>query len=125
MKHALLARMLVHLLKKATPFFVLDTHAGRGLYDLSADAATRTGEWQGGVARLGAPLAADAEALIAPYRAALAAVRARHGADAYPGSPLLVREFLRAAIARSPSSCTRRTSTPLPQRSPGPAASRR
>jgi 23S rRNA (adenine2030-N6)-methyltransferase len=96
MKHALLVRILVHLLRKATPFFVLDTHAGRGLYDLAADAATRTGEWRGGVARLGAPLAADAEALIAPYRAALAAVRARHGADAYPGSPLLVREFLRA-----------------------------
>jgi 23S rRNA (adenine2030-N6)-methyltransferase len=95
MKHALLTRILVHLRKKTTPFFVLDTHAGCGVYDLTADAATRTGEWQGGIGRLDPPFAAAAEALIAPYRAALAAVRARHGASTYPGSPLLVREFLR------------------------------
>jgi 23S rRNA (adenine2030-N6)-methyltransferase len=36
------------------------------------------------------------EDLLAPYRAAVAAVRARHGATTYPGSPALIREFLRA-----------------------------
>jgi 23S rRNA (adenine2030-N6)-methyltransferase len=95
-KHALLVRILVHLRKKTTPFFVLDTHAGRGLYDLAGEAATRTGEWQGGIGRLDKPLADAADALIAPYRAALTAARARHDAKTYPGSPLLVREFLRA-----------------------------
>lgn len=95
MKHALVARMLVHLTGKPTPFFVLDTHAGRGLYDLSSDEAARTGEWQGGVGRLDEPLDSAAEALLAPYRAALAAVRSRHGASFYPGSPLIIREFLR------------------------------
>ncbi len=35
------------------------------------------------------------EALLAPYRAAVASVRARHGATVYPGSPALIREFLR------------------------------
>ena len=40
MKHALLARLLTHLQRKDTPFFVLDTHGGVGLYDLDADEAT-------------------------------------------------------------------------------------
>lgn len=96
-KHALVTRVLVHLRQKATPFFVLDTHAGRGLYDLADDAAHRTGEWRGGIGRLEAtPLDGPAEGLLAPYRSAVAAVRARHGTSTYPGSPLLVREFLRA-----------------------------
>jgi 23S rRNA (adenine2030-N6)-methyltransferase len=97
MKHALLARLLAHLSAKETAYFVLDTHAGRGLYDLTAEAPERTQEWRGGIGRLDqGPLApAGAEALLAPYRSALAQVRARHGATSYPGSPLLIRQFLR------------------------------
>ena len=38
--------------------------------------------------------APEVEALLAPYRAVLATVRARHG-DAYPGSPLIMRELMR------------------------------
>ena len=95
MKHALLARVLVHLTRKETAFRAVDTHAGLGFYDLDADEAARTGEWHDGVGRLDAPLGPEAEALFAPYRAALAAVRARHGERIYPGSPALIREFLR------------------------------
>jgi 23S rRNA (adenine2030-N6)-methyltransferase len=95
MKHAPVTRILVHLLRKNTPFRVIDTHAGVGLYDLAAEEAGKTAEWQAGVARLDEPLPPDAEALLAPYRAVLAAVRARHGASAHPGSPAIVREMLR------------------------------
>lgn len=35
-KHALLARMLSYLTAKDKPLTYLETHAGRGLYDLSA-----------------------------------------------------------------------------------------
>ncbi len=59
-----------------------------------ADEAERTQEWRGGVDRLGEPFAPEVEALIAPYRAILATVRERHG-DAYPGSPLIMRELMR------------------------------
>ena len=59
-----------------------------------ADEAGRTQEWRGGVDRLGEPFAPEVEALIAPYRAILATVRERHG-DAYPGSPLIMRELMR------------------------------
>jgi 23S rRNA (adenine2030-N6)-methyltransferase len=94
MKHVFLVRILVHLRRKETPFRVIDTHAGTGLYDLAADEAERTGEWRGGVGRLDNVFAPQIEALIAPYRAILADIRGRHGA-AYPGSPLIARALLR------------------------------
>ena len=94
MKHILLVRILTHLRRKETPFRAVDTHAGIGLYNLSSDEAERTGEWQGGVGRLDEPFGPEVEDLIAPYRAVLAAVRARHG-SAYPGSPAVIRECLR------------------------------
>ena len=95
MKHALLARVLDHLRTKETPFRAIDTHAGIGLYDLAGQEAARTQEWRSGVALIDEPLALEAEALLQPYRTALAAVRSRHGATAYPGSPALLRELLR------------------------------
>ena len=91
LKHAMLAQVLAYLGNKPAPFAVLDTHAGRGLYDLAADEATRTGEWQGGIGRLRTPLEPAAEAVLAPFRAALTATPPGH----YPGSPSIM-----AALAR-------------------------
>lgn len=95
-KHVLLARILVHLAEKPTPFRVIDTHAGIGLYDLSSPEAVRTGEWRDGFGRLLEPLDGEAEALLAPYRQAIAALRATAGDNAYPGSPLIAAHALRA-----------------------------
>jgi 23S rRNA (adenine2030-N6)-methyltransferase len=95
-KHIVIARIIIHLREKATPFRVIDTHAGAGLYDLSGDEASRTGEWRDGIGRLaGAMLSTEAAELVAPY---LAAVRACNRADElryYPGSPVLARHLLR------------------------------
>jgi 23S rRNA (adenine2030-N6)-methyltransferase len=96
MKHVVLTRVLLHLRRKETPFRVIDTHAGIGLYDLAADEALRTGEWRDGIGRLETPLNPDAEALLAPYREVLARMRQEFGADAYPGSPAIARDALRA-----------------------------
>ena len=95
MKHVVLTRVLTHLLRKDTPFRVVDTHAGIGFYDLAGEEAERTQEWRFGVGLLADPFAPEVEALIAPYRQVLAATRARYGAQAYPGSPQIVREMLR------------------------------
>lgn len=103
-KHAVLARILVHLAAKETPFRVLDTHAGIGLYDLSSDEAVRTGEWLDGIARLiETPLPAEIDELLAPWLDAVAACNGltsrRHLTRArlarYPGSPLVIRAALR------------------------------
>lgn len=95
MKHALLARILLHLTHKEAPFRVIDTHAGIGVYDLGGVEAGKTLEWQAGVARLEAPLDGPAEALLAPYRDVLREVRTRFGETFYPGSPMLASILLR------------------------------
>jgi 23S rRNA (adenine2030-N6)-methyltransferase len=88
LKHALLLLLLDALRRKATPFAVLDTHAGRGIYDLSADEAARTGEAARGALRL----MGVTEGPLAPF---LAALRAQGFPARYPGSPALVRAALR------------------------------
>ena len=76
-KHAVLARILVHLSSKPAAFRVIDTHAGAGLYDLRGPEATRSPEWRHGIERLlAAPIESEARALLAPY---LDAVRALEG----------------------------------------------
>jgi 23S rRNA (adenine2030-N6)-methyltransferase len=96
-KHAALVRILVHLRAKPAPFRVIDTHAGAGLYDLSASEATRSGEWRDGIARLfSSRLAAPARTLLAPYIDAVASFNRPNQLIAYPGSPMLARSFLRA-----------------------------
>ncbi len=103
-KHVALVGILLHLSKKEKPFRVIDTHAGRGLYDIAGDEAARTGEAKDGIARLQG-LAADPSmpASLATY---LGLARA-WGDDRYPGSPLITARLLREtdrliAIERHP-----------------------
>ena len=51
-KHAVLARILVHLRDKPAAFRVIDTHAGAGRYDLDGPEAARSLEWRDGIERL-------------------------------------------------------------------------
>jgi 23S rRNA (adenine2030-N6)-methyltransferase len=107
-KHAVLARILVHLAGKPAAFRVIDTHAGAGLYDLAGPEAARSGEWRAGIARvLAAPIAAPVRALLAPYLDVVTALNGAGGARAaagaggggvlttYPGSPALARALIR------------------------------
>ena len=95
-KHAVLVRMLVHLRQKPAAFRVIDTHAGAGLYDLGGAEALRSGEWRDGIGRLlAAPIGEHARALLAPYLDALASFNSAGRLASYPGSPALVRAFLR------------------------------
>ncbi|MGV8985016.1 MAG: 23S rRNA (adenine(2030)-N(6))-methyltransferase RlmJ [Cypionkella sp.] len=89
-KHALLAWALDYLTTKDKPLSYIETHAGRGLYDLSGAEADKTGEAAAGIARAEDWLPADH-----PYRRRLAEVRATHGDKAYPGSPLIAAASLR------------------------------
>ena len=123
LKHIVLTRILAHLLRKETPFRVVDTHAGPGLYDLTGEAAGRTGEWRGGIGRMADTFPDPVEALLGPYRAVLAAVRARYGADAYPGSPLIVREMLRPGDRGGRPSPARGVTTRHPMAQDGPMPS--
>jgi 23S rRNA (adenine2030-N6)-methyltransferase len=91
-KHVGLLYCLDALKRKESAMFALDSHAGRGFYDLNAPQAQKSGEAERGVQRLiekgiDAPLLAD-------Y---FAAIRARRGKRLarYPGSPALIAASLR------------------------------
>lgn len=89
MKHTALVAVLLHLRKKEAPFAVIDTHAGRGLYDLSSTEAQKTGEAGEGIGRLG-PAPAGNELLQTYLDTAHS-----FGPDTYPGSPLIAARLLR------------------------------
>ncbi|MBV8825998.1 MAG: 23S rRNA (adenine(2030)-N(6))-methyltransferase RlmJ [Hyphomicrobiales bacterium] len=95
-KHATLARVVAHLREKPAAFRILDTHAGAGLTDLAGPEASRTGEWRDGIGRLrDAALDGRARTLLAPYLDAVAACNTGDHLTTYPGSPVLVRGWLR------------------------------
>lgn len=95
-KHAVLARILVHLCAKPAAFRVIDTHAGAGRYDLNGPQAARSLEWREGIERLvTASIGAQARILLAPYLDVVAACNGGGGLTSYPGSPAIVRAFLR------------------------------
>jgi 23S rRNA (adenine2030-N6)-methyltransferase len=96
-KHALLARILVYMMRKDTPLRFIDAHAGVGRYDLTGAQAQRSGEWRYGVARLKdvQPPPAIA-ALLEPYLKALGPLDAQGRTKSYPGSPAIAQELLRA-----------------------------
>jgi 23S rRNA (adenine2030-N6)-methyltransferase len=87
-KHIALVAVLLHLRKKETVLSVVDSHAGRGAYDLSDERSLRTGEAEKGAARL-MDLSGDLPEALSTY---LSLVREGR---LYPGSPLIAARLLR------------------------------
>jgi 23S rRNA (adenine2030-N6)-methyltransferase len=92
-KHAAIGLIMDRLVAAPEPLLVLDSHAGAGLYDLTGDAARKSGEADAGVARLMADDRAP-EAFRSLKAAVLNANRAG-GLRTYPGSPVLIADRLR------------------------------
>lgn len=95
-KHASLLALLRAMTTKPAPLCHFETHAGRGLYDLGGEAATRTGEAASGIARVLAasalpPALQDYATLVRGLPGNAPAAALRH----YPGSPLLAALALR------------------------------
>ena len=104
-KHAVLARILVHLRQKPAAFRVIDSHAGAGRYDLFAAEPSRSGEWRDGIERVwkealpgqgGAGADVRVRELLAPYLDVLAACNPGGSLRTYPGSPLIAQKLLRS-----------------------------
>jgi 23S rRNA (adenine2030-N6)-methyltransferase len=86
-KHLVLAELLTLLTRKARGISYLETHAGRGLYDLSAPESQKTGEAAEGIEALELPEC--------PLQTALQSTRQRFGGFAYAGAPLIAQTLLR------------------------------
>ncbi|MGX2038657.1 23S rRNA (adenine(2030)-N(6))-methyltransferase RlmJ [Methylocaldum sp. MU1018] len=93
LKHLVLTLLIRSLLRKEKPFFYLDTHAAAGRYDLGSAMARKNREYETGIGPLWK--VEDAPEAVRNY---LEAVRALNGGGKlrfYPGSPRIVRHFLR------------------------------
>ncbi len=99
LKHVLLTLLIEDLKKKPAAFLYLDTHAGRGRYDLSESQAQRSGEYKTGIGRL---LELPPASLPQEVKTYVGLVKQSAGPDrspitAYPGSPLIVALLRRDA----------------------------
>ena len=97
LKHVVLIMLVEHLKKKPMPFFYLDTHAGRGVYDLSDAQPQRSGEYKGGIGRLLDAPAASLPPEVAAYVKLVrdSAGKGHSAITAYPGSPMIVARLRR------------------------------
>lgn len=91
-KHAVLSCMLDYLTQKGKPLSYIETHAGRGLYDLASTEAIKTGEAGAGILKIAKLNWFGTDH---PYRRALMSIKQCFGESAYPGSPLIAKYFLR------------------------------
>ncbi|MCR4712996.1 MAG: 23S rRNA (adenine(2030)-N(6))-methyltransferase RlmJ [Treponemataceae bacterium] len=95
LKHSMLVLILKSLQKKDKPYTLIDTHAGAGIYTLDDERAVKTGEAEAGIVRLLRCAGERPESVpeeLLPY---LDLCRAYEKDGRYPGSPEIMRNFLR------------------------------
>ena len=93
LKHLVLVQLIDYLKQKDKPFWVIDTHAGAGLYALDAGHATKLAEHEGGIARLWQR--DDLPPAVAAYVDTVRPLNPTGELKAYPGSPWIAYKLLR------------------------------
>ena len=93
-KHVALCALIEALARKEKGYLYLETHAGRGSYDLAGSAEDRASAPV--IEQIAAGRTPSPEPELAAYVLAITSWRARTGrADAYPGSPVIAAMQLR------------------------------
>ncbi len=94
LKHCGLTHLLHYLTQKEKPLFYLETHSGRGLYDLNNHQALKTNEFKQGIQLLW-----EQKQKLPPAFAEYIKTLKRQNTDGvlrhYPGSPFIATQFLR------------------------------
>jgi 23S rRNA (adenine2030-N6)-methyltransferase len=93
MKHVAVIAALELLQKKEAPIWVVDTHAGAGLYALNSPLVRDKAEWPSGIGKLWS--LGDMPAPVANYVDRVKAFNKSGRLTHYPGSPLLLQQGLR------------------------------
>ncbi len=94
-KHAVLVKLLQVLAQKPQTFAFLDTHAGRGTYDLSSGEAQKTGEFRHGVLPFWERRGEQTP--LSDYLKIAAAINDGDELKAYPGSATIAHGLMRPA----------------------------
>lgn len=93
-KHLTLTRLIQYLITKDKPLFYLETHSGKGLYDLKDSQALKTGEYLQGINLLWEQKSKLSK-LSSPYLSLLKELNPTNELRYYPGSPLIAISQLR------------------------------
>jgi 23S rRNA (adenine2030-N6)-methyltransferase len=93
LKHVVLVEVMRYLLRKDSPLWYIDTHAGLGQYTLNPRPPAGQAEWLDGIARLWREPALLAA--LEPYLARVRALNPDGELRRYPGSPRLAVDLLR------------------------------
>ena len=94
LKHYVLSLVLDYFTQKPKPYWVVDTHAGAGVYSLGAVFAQKNAEFESGIARLVA--AKNLPESLENYVKIIKNYNENNGLNFYPGSPKIAQSFLRA-----------------------------
>ena len=93
-KHVILTRLMHYMVQKDKPLLYLETHAGRGSYDLKNAQALKTGEARDGIECLWKE-SKQLPAVFAPYLQSIRQLNPSNVVQYYPGSPELAIQTLR------------------------------
>lgn len=93
-KHTALTRLLSYLMIKDKPLFYLETHAGKGQYDLKGKQSEKTGEYKQGIKLLW-PDKKKLPPVFHDYIKAIDELNNKVGMRLYPGSPFIAINALR------------------------------
>ncbi len=94
LKHCVLQQILMYMNQKDKPYWVIDTHAGAGMYSLASDYANTKSEYLDGVARLWD--CDDLPPVLREYMNLIQLCNNKDDWSLYPGSPEVIRRTIRA-----------------------------
>ena len=101
LKHLVQVAILEYLKRKDKPFCYHDTHSGAGLYSLTGEHASKTGEYQSGIGLLfnqPVPTALE-DGPVGRYLRLLHQLNPDGALEFYPGSPSIAAQLLRSQDA--------------------------
>lgn len=91
LKHIVVVEIFEHLSQKEKPYLYVDTHAGAGMYNLSAGFATKLNEHDNGISKLHSHEWPELSA----YFDIIKACNYSNQGQFYPGSPAIAAHYLR------------------------------
>ncbi len=94
LKHYVFSLVLDYFNQKPKPYWVVDTHAGAGMYALGGEFAQKNAEFETGIARLVA--AKNLPESLEKFLINIKSFNENNRLNFYPGSPKIAEKFLRA-----------------------------
>lgn len=95
-KHLSLSRILTYMLQKEKPLFYLETHAGKGLYDLQDKQSLKTQEFKQGILPIWEKDKSTWDPVLLPYIETIHKFNPENKLQYYPGSPAIAIHMLRS-----------------------------